>query len=179
MIKNKNKMAKIQLTESDVIQIVEEATKQTISKLLNERGATMDAMRLAYHGGKELPDDDMSLDSWKDLADINGNYDEYIANKNAYIDAKEKNNADKAKFNSAMDDRDSYATSTLKDLKKQELTSRKDRYNKAIDQVGSRPGIAGAASRAGVYGAARVGQGVGKIKKGVNNFIHNKLGFEE
>ena len=117
MIKNKNKMAKIQLTESDVIQIVEKATKQTISKLLNERGATMDAMRLAYHGGKELPDDDMSLDSWKDLADINGNYDEYVANKNAYMDAKEKNNADKAKFNSAMDDRDSYATSTLKDLK--------------------------------------------------------------
>jgi hypothetical protein len=30
-----------------------------------------------------------------------------------------------------------------------------------------------------VYGAAKVGQGVGKLKNGVKNFVHDKLGFEE
>ena len=78
-----------------------------------------------------------------------------------------------------MDNSDSFATSTINDLKDQERMSRKDRYNKAFDQIEVRPGLAGAASRAGVYGAAKVGHGVGKLKKGVKNFVHDKIGFEE
>ena len=171
-------MAKVQLTESEVIKIVESATKEALSKILNEGGATIDAMKAAYKGAQEFSDDDLDVD-WKDLTDISGDYDKYLANKSAYTAAKARNIADSNKLKNAMDNSDSFATSTINDLKGQERVSRKDRYNKAFDQIEARPGLAGAASRAGVYGAAKVGQGVGKLKKGVKNFVHDKLGFEE
>lgn len=170
-------MAKIQLNEEQLKTIVEKATKKTLYTILNEGGATMDAMRAAYKSGQKYPNDKLDI-KFSDLTDISGDYDEYLANKNEYMAAKDRNNIDNDNLKAATNNRDSFATATLNDLGAQEKASRKERYKKAFDQVEARPGLAGAASRAGVYGAAKVGQGVGKVKRGVKNFVHDKLGFE-
>ena len=174
-------MAKQIMNESQLIKIVERATREAISKILNE-GIGLNTMGQSFKSG-------MRGDKWiNDRGE--GFAKDYI--KNGYgtnwndfeNDRDDFNRLDKGvdvqsralkrKHTRTPNDVNGIANAHS-DLQ----TAKMDRDVAAGDAVGSRPGLMGKAQRAANVGAYKAGRALKGAKDSATNFMHNKIGLEE
>lgn len=144
-------MAKYKLTESEMIKLVEEATKSALSKILNE-GAGWDTMKQSFRKG---------LEGWG-VVDLDNDDPKSMASN--YIQ-----NGDGVNYSDFDRNREMYNTARDKNVKS----------DIATDMIGSRPGIIGKAQRAANVKAYNAGKFIKNKKDKATNFIHNNIGLEE
>ena len=174
-------MAKIQLKENDLIQIVEAATKNALSKILNE-GIGLNTMGQSFKSG-------IRGDKWiNDKGE--GFAKDYI--KNGYGTNWNDFENDRDDFN-RMDKGVDVQSRALKrkqtrtpndvngiaDAHSNLQTAKMDRDIAAGDAVGSRPGLVGKAQRAANVGAYKAGKTLKGVKDSATKFMHDKIGLEE
>ena len=168
---------KKQYTKSELTDLVEAATREALSKILNE-GVGFEFAKAAFKRGMDGDFNDVDFEN-DDYGFGEPNYDEYKRSRAEYKAAKNRNKMDKAAYKTAKADYDSgkVANSTVGNAKAQLDKSSEARTDAAVDTVANRPGIIGKAQRQAAVGAARLGHGIHKIKKAGEDFKHNKLGI--
>jgi hypothetical protein len=177
-------MAKIQLTEKDMINLIKEATRETIKTMINE-GAGFDSFKSALR--KNFSDEaanlsDEDFDSWakdytKDgMGSVDG-YDNYVDLKGDYNRARKNSE----RFRHRVDNADLINTSQNKYDRMLSDADAADnqRYDAADRQVAARPGILGKGQRKLNTLAARGARKAKQIQNKATDFIHNKIGLEQ
>lgn len=174
-------MAKIQLNENELIQIVEAATKNALSKILNE-GIGLNTMGQSFKSG-------IRGDKWiNDKGE--GFAKDYI--KNGYgtnwndfeNDRDDFNRMDKgvdvqSRALKRKQTRTPNDVNSIADAHSNLQTAKMDRDIAAGDAVGSRPGLVGKAQRAANVGAYNAGKTLKRVKDSATKFMHDKIGLEE
>ena len=176
-------MAKIQLKENDLVQIVEAATKNALSKILNE-GIGFDSFRHGLsvgYGSDDMDDDTFNDDLKRYIKDGYGtaDYNSFVANDNEY---KEKANIAKEKdkhFKEINSDKDSYPVYDHQMAKLDKANSKNDRINAAQRAVKTRPSVMGKIQRTGAAAGAKLGRLGKKIVNTGNDIKHNVMGLRE
>ena len=176
-------MTKITLTESDIIQIVEKATKNTLRKILKE-GIGFDSFRHGLsvgYGSDDMNDDTFNDDLKRYIKDGYGtaDYDSFITNDDEY-----KKMADIAKekdkhFKEIDSDKGSYPVYDHQMAKFDKANSKNDRINAAQRAVKTRPGVMGKIQRTGTAVGAKLGRLGKKIVNTGNDIKHNVIGLRE
>lgn len=175
-------MAKIQLNEQQLKDVVENAARETLQRILSE-GAGWDATKQAFNSGINGEFDDENIFSDERLKDYvkNGDYKSQDYNKfktyqQRYNDFRRVHNKAKDRANTLSK---SYDKELAKDYAEKAKTAGEDRSLAAAKAVDYRPGIIGKGQRAAVVTAAKAGRGLRKAKEKATDFLHNKIGFEE
>lgn len=157
-------MAKIRLNEQQLKRIIENATRDTLNRIMNE-GAGIESYEDAFEAGYD----------GREIPRQNGdqpNYDEWIRRKRAYEKAgaayDEKKKADMSGRN--YDELRAH-WNELDRLKR-------DRTSAAHAATDVRPGVVGAFQRGARKFNNLVGKGYKRASDGIDNFFHNKIGVE-
>lgn len=174
-------MTKIQLNENELIQIVEAAAKNALSKILNE-GIGIDSFRHGLsvgYGSDDMDDDTFNADLKSYIKDGYGtaDYDSFVTNDDEY-----KKMADIAKekdkhFKEIDSDKDSYPVYDHQMAKLDKANSKNDRINAAQRAVKTRPGVIGKIQRTGSAVGAKIGRLGKKIVNTGNDIKHNVIGL--
>lgn len=170
-------MAKIQLNESDLTRMIEEATKKALAQIVNE-GRGFNALKGAFDAGLDGDMDNMSDEDVEDYiqnGSDNITYQKFVDRKNKYNDAQ-------ADYERAVDFKNGDGTipsdfdGTIDDY-----VSNKDniRQRRAGAAVGVQPGAFGRLNRRAVATAGKAGRGVRNLKNKATDFVHNTIGLEE
>jgi hypothetical protein len=174
-------MAKQIMNETQLVKIVEAATRDALNTILNE-DVGLNTIRQSFKSG-------IKGDKWMD--------EKGGSPAKNYI--KKGNGTD---WNNFEDDRDTFnrlskATDVQsRNFKKKQsrtpndhngiadahskfMNTKAERDAAAGDAVGSRPGLVGKAQRAANVGAYRVGKALKGAKDSATKFMHNNIGLEE
>lgn len=139
------------INEAQMIKIVEDATRRALKNILAE-GVTWQTMKDGFKDGFTGEFEKFTDDDVEDYVQ-NGdgiNYERYRQNKADYKKHKKMKGADP-------------------------ITTNRFAY-RAVEQ---RPGLLGRAGRRAAVTAAKAGKGLRKMKNGVTDFVHNRIGLEE
>ena len=176
---------------------LEDDGEEDLESEIAELRAELEALKAQVEGGEdeapvedelggEEPVDDVDVDEGRGWDNIKSAYQggiEDVSNGESALTPAEKSRAIK---NGAVDayDNSSISASNFADAKA--------KYNNAVangdadsadmyatDALRSQPGLFGRMNRRAVIGAYNVGRGVGNLKQGASNFVHNTVGLEE
>ena len=139
------------INEAQMIKIVEDATRRALNNILAE-GITWQAMKDGFKDVFNGELDDFTDDNVEDFIQ-NGdgiNYERYKQNKAEYKKHKKMKKADPITTNRFA--------------------------HRAVEQ---RPGSLGRAGRRATVTAMKAGRGLKRMKDGVTDFVHNRIGLEE
>ena len=175
-------MTKIQLNENELIQIVEAATKNALSKILNE-GAGLNTMGQSFKAGlkgTQYMDADGGDVAANYIKNGDGtNYDEFKRNREQYNKARNLQRKRQNDLNNKMKEPDAWAVSDMEDAHNRVADAKANTEMAASDTIGSRPGIIGKGQRAANVGAYRAGKALKGVKDSATKFMHDKIGLEE
>ena len=175
-------MAKITLNESELTQIIEKATKRTISKILKE-GAGLNTMGQSFKAGLNGTEY-MDVDGGNPASNyikkgIGTNYRDFKRNREEYENADKLNKKRQADLKSKKREPEAWAISDMEKAQNMADDAKARRNDAAGEVIGSRPGIIGKGQRALNVGAYKLGKMGRQAKNKVTDFIHNDIGFEE
>lgn len=177
-------MAKITLNESELTQMIEEAAKRTISKILKE-GAGLDSfirgVKGGYRGDYEHHGENFKQRAMDYIKNGQGaaNYDDFVADSDEYDRAVKAHDRALSNLKNKKKDADSYSTDDLSKAYDNERTAKQNRVDAAGQMISSRPGIIGKGQRAAAVGGVNIGRFGKKIKDKVTDFAHNTIGLKE
>lgn len=174
-------MTKIQLNENELIQIVEAAAKNALSKILNE-GAGWDTIKQSFKSG-------IKGDTWMDEKGGNPaknyikngdgpNYGKFKHNRERYNNARNIQRKYQNDLDDKMKEPDAWAMSDMEDARNRVADAKANTDMAASDTIGSRPGIIGNAQRFANVVAYNAGKGLNDIKRSATKFMHDKIGLE-
>ena len=176
-------MAKIQLNESDLTKMIEEATKQALKKIMNE-GAGFDSfvqgMKDGYKGNYDHHGESFNDNAMDYIKNGNGvDYDDFKANSGEYDRAVKAHNRASSTLKNKKKESDLYSSSDMSKAYDDEKSAKQNRMNAAGEMISSRPGIIGKGQRAAAVGGINIGRFGKKVKDKVTDFAHNTIGLRE
>ena len=175
-------MSKITLNESELTQMIEEAAKRTITKILKE-GAGLNTIGQSFKAGLNGTEY-MNVDGGNPASNyikkgIGTNYRDFQRNREEYKNADKLNKKRQADLKSKKREPEAWAVSDMEKAQNMADDAKARRDDAAGEVIGSRPGIIGKGQRALNVGAYKLGKMGRQAKNKVTDFIHNDIGFEE
>lgn len=175
-------MAKKVLTESQLMEIVESATREALATLME--GAGWDTMKKTFKRGLNGDMDgvnDSELKRYAKDGDGEVSYDSYKSNKDLYKRKRAASKAADEEFKTAKSDYDKglIDNDDIAGAQRKKENADRNREVFAARTVTRRPGIIGKGQRAAVVAAGKTGRGLHKAAKTTSDFVHNKIGLEE
>lgn len=175
-------MTKVKLTENKLIEIVENATRDAIKKIVNE-GAGLNTMGQSFKAGlngTQYIDIDGGNVASNYIENGDGvNYNDFKRNREQYNKARDIQKRRQSDLNDKMREPDTWPMSDIESAHNKVADAKTNTDMAAGDTVGSRPGIIGKGQRAANVGAYRVGRALKGAKDSATDFIHNKIGLEQ
>lgn len=177
-------MAKVKLTEDKLIEIVENATRDAIKKILKE-GAGFDSfvrgVKGGYNGDYEHHGENFKQRAMDYIKNGQGaaNYDDFKADSDEYDRAVKTHNRALSNLKDKKRNSESYSTNDLSQAYDDERAAKNNRVDAAAQMVTSRPGIIGKGQRAAAVGGVNIGRFGKKVKDKVADFAHNTIGLKE
>lgn len=175
-------MTKVKLTENKLIEIVENATRDAIKKIVNE-GAGLNTMGQSFKAGlngTQYIDIDGGNVASNYIENGDGvNYNDFKRNREQYNKARDIQKRRQSDLNDKMREPDAWPMSDIESAHNKVADAKTNTDMAAGDTVGSRPGIIGKGQRAANVGAYRVGRALKGAKDSATDFIHNKIGLEQ
>ena len=175
-------MTKVKLTENKLIEIVENATRDAIKKIVNE-GAGLNTMGQSFKAGlngTQYIDIDGGNVASNYIENGDGvNYNDFKRNREQYNKARDIQKKRQSDLNDKMREPDTWPMSDIESAHNKVADAKTNTDMAAGDTVGSRPGIIGKGQRAANVGAYRVGRALKGAKDSATDFIHNKIGLEQ
>ena len=176
-------MTKVNFTETELMNMIEEATRETLKKILKE-GATLDGfvqgVKGGFRGDYEKYGDNFGTKAKDYIKNGRGvNYDDFIDNSNEYDRSVKADKRASANLKDKKKNSESYPVSDIEKAHDDVRISKQNRLQAAGDMIGSRPGIIGKGQRAAAVGGVNVGRFGKKIKDKVTDFAHNTIGLKE